>query len=100
MESKLETDMGNEERKNDELLEIAKRFEENLRLESPKRNTLVSKVKLGNPVMMGSTVKPKQRTGSPRPRGVVTNSAVYVTSSGFATTNTSQTRPINTKTPK
>ena len=81
--------MENKERNNDELLEIARRFEQNLKLESPKRNTLlVNKVKSGNPVKMGSTVTPKPRTGSPRPRGQVTESAIYVTSSGFKPTNT------------
>ena len=89
MASNLKTDMENDkDQQTDELLEIAKRFEKNLKLESPKRDTLVNKMKLAKPVMLGSPVTPKVRMGSPRLRGVVTDSAVYVTSSGFATTNT------------
>ena len=89
MASNLKTDMVNDtDQQTDGLWEITKRFEKNLKLESPKRDTLVNKMKLAKPVMLGSPVTTKMRTGSPRPRGVVTDSAVYVTSSGIATTNT------------
>ena len=89
MASNLKTDMVNDtDQQTDGLWEITKRFEKNLKLESPKRDTLVNKMEMAKPVILGSPVTTKTRTGSPRPRGVVTDSAVYVTSSGFATTNT------------
>ena len=75
----------------DGLWEITKRFEQNLKLGSPKRDNLENKMELAKPVILGTLGTPvttKTRTGSPRPRGIVTESAVYVTSSGIATTNT------------
>ena len=76
MASNLKTDMVNDkDQQTDGLWEITKRFEKNLKLESPKRDTLVNKMELAKPVILGSPVTTKTRTGSPRPRGVVTDSA-------------------------
>ena len=72
----------------DGLWEITKRFEQNLKLGSPKRDNLENKMELAKPVILGTPVTTKTRAGSPRPRGIVTQSAVYVTSPGIATANT------------
>ena len=74
----------------DGLWEITKRFEQNLKLGSPKRDNLENKMELAKPVILGTTGKTKTRASSPRPRGIVTQSAVYVTSPGIATANTTK----------
>ena len=89
MASNLKTDMVNDtDQQTDGLWEITKRFEQNLKLGSPKRDNLENKMELAKPVILGTPVTTKTRAGSPRPRGIVTESAVYVTSSGIATANT------------
>ena len=89
MASNLKTDMVNDtDQQTDGLWEITKSFEQNLKLGSTKRDNLENKMELAKPVILGTPVTTKTRASSPRPRGIVTQSAVYVTSPGIATANT------------